>query len=119
MESINAWFFNWYQIKIVSVIGTVQSGKQRWPNFNYRFLFSGEEHISHSELVGSSRDLEGHEVRLAAVLGGDPQTPPQATAALTSGRTSGKNFSNFKHSILPQTKFKLLNQIILCRLEDH
>ena len=52
-------------------------------------LVPGEAHLQDPELVGSPRDLEGHEIRLAAILGRHPQAPAREASSLSSRRASG------------------------------
>ena len=54
--------------------------------------FSGEKHFPNSELVGSPRNVEGHEVRLVAIVARNPQTSSRETSPFTLRRITGKHF---------------------------
>ena len=62
------------------------------PKQAYSPFFPGEAHLQDPKLVGSPRDLEGHEIRLAAILGRHPQAPAREAPSLAPGRASGSEF---------------------------
>ena len=62
----------------------------RYVGFNYQNIFSGEEDFSHLKLVGASRDVAGHEIRLAAELEPDSEASPWEDESESLGTVTGK-----------------------------
>ena len=51
---------------------------------------SGEEDISHLKLVGASRDMAGHAIRLVTKLEPDSEAPPREDEQESLGKVTGK-----------------------------